>query len=130
MIYALMKHTLPILALGILLTACGHRGDAEIRKNLPGTWHFVQPSSNPDRSIFTVSPSGDFTNDVIRPDGTLAVELTGTFQVQKGYLIATVTNSGKPLFVLRQKIIQVDSKKMVMMVQGTTKQATMEKDTR
>jgi hypothetical protein len=119
--------------LSILLTACSHRSDAEIRKNLPGAWHFVEPSSNQDRrSVFTVSPSGDFTNDVIRPDGTVAAETAGTFQVQDGYLIGTVTKSSqkgqKVPFVLRTKIVRVDDKEMVIVADGTTNEMTIKKD--
>jgi hypothetical protein len=129
-----MKYTIPILALSILLTACCHRSDAEIRKNLPGAWHFVESSSNQDRSVFTVSPSGDFTNVVIRPDGTVGAETAGTFQVQDGYLIGTVTKSSqkgqKVPFVLRTKIVRVDDTEMVVVADGTTNEITIKKDTR
>ena len=131
---AFMKYTLPILALSIFLTACGHRSDAEIRKSLPGAWHFVMPSSNQDRSVFTISSSGDFTNDVIRPDGTTGSETSGTFQVQDGYLIATVTKSSqksqKVPFVLRTKIVRADDREMVIVAAGTTNEITIKKDTR
>ena len=133
-LYALMKWTLPILALSILLTACGHQSDAQIRKNLPGAWHFVEASSNQDRSIFSISSSGDFTNDSIRPDGTVVVETAGTFQVQDGYLIGTVTkssqNMGRLPHVFRAKILQADSKKMVILPEDMTRKLTIEKDTK
>ena len=133
-LYALMKWTLPILALSILLTACGHQSDAQIRKNLPGAWHFVEASSNQDRSIFSISSSGDFTNDSIRPDGTVVVETAGTFQVQDGYLIGTVTKSSqkgqKVPFVLRTKIVRADDREMVIVADGTTNEITIKKDTR
>jgi hypothetical protein len=130
---ALMKYTLPILALSIFLTACGHRSDAEIRKSLPGAWHFVMPSSNQDRSVFTISSSGDFTNDVIRPDGAMGPETSGTFQVQDGYLIATVTKSsqkgGRLPNVLRVKITRADNRVIVGSIEGMTNQITIQKDT-
>ena len=135
-IYTLMKYTLPILALSVLLTACSHRSDAEIRKSLPGAWHFVQApsSSTGDRSIFTIAANGDFTNDVVRSDGTLAVETAGTFQVQDGYLVGTVTKSSQKQqhvpFVLRAKIYQADESEMIIGIDGTTNRITIKKDTR
>ena len=134
--YALMKYTFPLLALSVFLIGCGHRSDAEIRKSLPGAWHFVQASSggNGDRSTFTVAPNGDFTSEVVRSDGTLVVQTAGTFQVKDGYLIGTVTNSSQSQskkhlpFVLRAKIVQADAKKMVIVAEGTTNRMTIEKD--
>jgi hypothetical protein len=130
-----MKYTLRILALSILLTACSHRSDAEIRKSLPGAWHFVQePSANTGtRSIFTISPNGDFTNDLVRPDGTVDLETAGTFQVQDGYLIWTVTKSSHKLGrlpnVLRVKIIRANNSEIVGRIEGMTNQITIHKDT-
>ena len=133
-ICALMKYTLPILAFSIFLTACSHRSDAEIRKSLPGSWHWAESSSNQGRSVFMVSPSGDFTNDVIRPYGTVGAETAGTFQVQDGYLIGTVTKSSqkgqKVPFVLRTKIVRADDREMVIVADGTTNEITIKKDTR
>ena len=131
-----MKYMLPILALSIFLTACSHRSDVEIRKSLPGTWHFVQASSSDkgDQSMFTIAPDGDFTNDVIRADGTLAFEIAGTFQVQDEYLIGTVTKhsqKGKSLpYVLRAKIYHADEREMVIGYDGMTNQLILKKDTK
>ena len=129
-----MKYTIAILALSIFLTACGHRSDAEVRKNLPGAWHFIMPSSDQNRSVFTISPGGDFTNDLIRSDGTLDFVSSGTFLVQDGYLIGTVTKSSqksqKVPFVLRTKIVRADDSEMVIVADGTTNEITIKKDTR
>ena len=135
-ISALMKKTLPILALSFLFAACSHRSDAEMRKNLPGTWHCVQAASSNQGSqnMFIITSDGNFTNDVIRADGSLATEIGGTFQVQDRYLVATVTmdsrNSRSLPYVQRAKIIRADDREIIIGSDCTTQTTALKKDSR
>jgi NAD(P)H-flavin reductase len=133
-----MKYTLPLIALGIILTGCSKApSDAVVAKKLPGAWHFVLAAS-PDAKgiIFTFSPDGNFTNQIptTHPDGTqVTMVLTGTFQVRDGYLIETITNisnySGYLPVVERYKIVQSDDRKLIFVDKKTAKKITIEKDT-
>jgi len=131
-----MTRTLILLTSLLLVTSCSHRSDTEVRRNLPGAWHFVSSSSgaNGDRSIFTIASNGDFTNQVISSSGVHVVDLSGTFQVQDGYLIGTVTQTSQKHqqlpYVLRAKIYRADESEMVIGYDGTTNQFTLKKDTK
>ena len=131
-----MKNTLRILALSLLLAACSHRGDAEIRKRLPGTWHVAQAASSHKGSqiIFVIAPDGGFTNDVIRADGTLAAEIGGTFQVQDRYLVGTVSKDSRKSrslpYVQRAKIIRADDREIIIGSDCTAQTTALKKDTR
>lgn len=112
-----MKYTIPILALSLFLTACSHRSDAAIRKNLPGTWT-VDVDTNGTQSTFTVATNGDF---VCRTGG--GIELSGSFKVEDGFLVETVdsssqTNARVP-FVSRARILQSEANQMVVTFDGT-----------
>jgi len=131
-----MRNKLPILALSFLFAACSHLSDAELRKNLPGTWHCVQAASSNtgSQNMFIIASDGSFTNDVIRADGTLATEIGGTFQVQDRYLVATVTmdsrNSRSLPYVQRAKIIRADDREIIIGSDCTTQTTALKKDSR
>ena len=123
----------------LLLTACNHKSDTEVRKNLPGTWH-VDFSSTIDagsKSTFTIATNGDFVCQTASSNGVHAFELVGTFQVKDGFLIENVTKSSQPnthgSFVSRARIIEADDNEMVVMFDGaggTKNKITIKKDTR
>ena len=122
----------------LLLAGCAHLSDAGIRKNLPGAWHVVQPQL--DRAgwkmIYTIAPNGDFTRETLMShEGVHGVDMTGTWQIQDGYLIETITymrvrrNAQLPQ-VLRWKIIHADDREMVVVPDGMTEKDTFRKDAR
>ena len=126
-----MTRALLLITSLLLLAGCGHRSDAVIRKNLPGTWHMVtSPEDRGSRSLFRIAPNGDFTNQVISSQGVHIVEVAGTFQVQDGYLIGAVIQQDSQLpHVSRAKIYQADESEMVIGYDGTTNRYTLKKDT-
>ena len=136
-IHTLMKITLPVIALGLILTGCSKvPSDAVVAKKLPGAWHRVLASPDAKGIIFTFSPDGNFTNQIptTHPDGIqVTMVLTGTFQVRDGYLIETITNisnySGYLPVVERYKIVQSDDRKLIFVDKKTAKKITIEKDT-
>ena len=132
-----MKIALFLFMSLFLLASCARSSDAEIRKNLAGVWRIVQ-SSQQNRSIVSIvtfAPSADFTNQMIFPGVAREIDMVGTFQVQDGYLILTVTKSSQktidqlPL-VLRSKIIQADDSQFVVVADGTTNKQTFKKETK
>ena len=82
--------------------------------------------------MFIIAPDGSFTNDVIHADGTLATEISGTFQVQDRYLVATVTKdsrkSGSLPYVQRAKIIRADDSEIIIGSNCTTQTTALKKD--
>jgi len=122
-----MKYTAALFVLVFLLTACNHRSDAAVRRNLPGAWHF-DLSSTADgggTSTFTIATNGDFVCQTVVASGIPTIELAGTFQVADGYLIETVSRSTQPKarvpFVSRAQIIQADAQEMIVSFDGTNK---------
>jgi hypothetical protein len=115
----LLKCTIAVLTLSLFLAGCSHRSDAKIRKSLPGTWN-VDVAGDGTRSTFTIATNGDF---VCRTGH--GVELSGSFQVQGGFLIETVTKSSQTNahlpFVSRARILQSDTNQMVVTFDGTDK---------
>lgn len=86
--------------------------------------------------IYMIAPNGDFTRETLMTTaGVHGVDMTGTFQVQDGYLIETITymrvrrNAPLPQ-VSRAKIIHADARKLVVVFDGMTEKATFRKDTR
>jgi len=130
----MVKIKTAILGLSLFMTACGQQRDAEIRNRLSGTWHCVQVASShtASQSVFTIAPDGEFTNDVIRADGTLAAEISGTFQVSDRYLVATVTTDsrkGRGLpYIQRAKLIRVDDREMTIGSDCTTQTTALVKE--
>jgi len=120
-----------------MIAACAVASDADIRKSLIGVWRVVQ-SPREDRgmvSIVTFTPSADFTNRIIFPGVAREIDMSGSFQVQDGYLIMTITKSSQqtverlPL-VIHSKILQADDSQLVFVADGTTNKQTFKKETR
>jgi hypothetical protein len=109
--------------------------DANIRKNLTGAWHvvpFLPGGDSGSKIIYTISPNGDFTRQGIFTNGLHSFDMSGTLQVQDGYLIETVTNSSQKRVhiprVSREKIIRADDREVVFTIEGMTNQITIQKD--
>ena len=125
----------------LLLAGCAHRRDAAIRKNLPGAWHLVQPPLDKGgmKITFTIAPNGDFKREILMTSNGIpvvdGVDMAGTWQIQDGYLIQTVTymgvrrNAQLPQ-VSRSKIIHADDRELVVVFDGMTEKDTFRKDTR
>ena len=135
----IMARALLLFTSLLLFAGCAHQRDVDIRKNLPGAWHLVQPSLDGIKLTFTIAPNGDFkreilitTNGVPIVDG---IDMTGTFQIQDGYLIQTVTymgvrrNAQLPQ-VTRSKIIRADDNELSFVPDGMTETDILRKDTR
>ena len=136
-IHTLMKITLPVIALGLILTGCSKApSDAKVAKKLPGAWHRVLESPDAKGITFTFSPNGSFTNQLPtpKPNGDYGIVVTvGTFEVRDGYLIETITNisgySGHLPVVERFKIVQSDDRELIFVDEKTAKKITIDKDT-
>jgi hypothetical protein len=125
----------------LLLAGCAHRRDADIRKNLPGAWHLVQPALDQGgmKITFTIAPNGDFKREILITSNGVTivdgVDMAGTWQIQDGHLIQAVTymglrrNAHLPQ-VSRAKIIHADDSGMVVVFDGVTEKDTFRKDTR
>ena len=86
--------------------------------------------------IYTVAPNGDFTRETLMTtEGVHGVDMAGTWQIQDGYLIETVSymrlrrNAELPQ-ISRAKIIHADAVEMVVLFDGMTHKDTFRKDTR
>jgi hypothetical protein len=117
-----MARALSLFAWWLLIAGCALLSDAGIRKNLPGAWHVVLPSLEEHgmKIIYTIAPNGDFTRETLMTtEGVHGVDMTGTFQVQGGYLIETITNmrvrrSAQLPQVSLARIIHADDTEMVV----------------
>ena len=137
----IMARALLLFTSLLLLAGCANQRDADIRKNLPGVWHLIQPPLDKSgmKFTFTIAPSGDFKREILMTSNGVpifdGIDLTGTFRIQDGYLIQTVTymrvrrNAQLPQ-VSRSKIIHADDSEMVFVPDGMTETNIIRKDTR
>lgn len=117
-----MRLLVLLSVLSLFLTSCSKAPtDAQIRRQVVGTW---QPTSS--RSGTTV--------DEMRPDGSFSSkwtsdgkdhELTGTWDVQGGFLVATFTNDQGKTLVQREKIARISKSEMVCWLDGHTNVITV-----
>jgi len=99
-----MKKLSTFLVAGLLLVGCAHHhNDAALQQHLVGTWttRDVQLRSALLSDIkLKLGPDGSYfaAYSVNRPDGTVQAEtLTGTWHVENGIFLETLTNSaGQP----------------------------------
>jgi hypothetical protein len=94
-----------------------------LRRNLPGTWHEAYNSSvTNDGGTFTIATNGDFVCQLVASNGITSLKIAGTFKVEAGFLVMTVTNSINTYhftpFESRAKIVQADAHQMTIMVDG------------
>jgi hypothetical protein len=130
-----MALTLLLFTSLLLLGGCAHLSDADIRKNLTGSWLVVQPQlDKADLKItYTISSSGDFTREIFMShEGVRGVDMSGTWQIQDGYLIETIQymglrgNAQLPK-VTRWKIIHANGRELVFIPNGMTEIETLRK---
>jgi hypothetical protein len=131
-----MTRVFLLFTLLLVVVGCSHRRDAEVRKNLPGTWRLDLAFTNDwgSQSTFAVDENGDFICQTVSPSGVHTAELSGTFQVKDGFLIETITNTTQPgiskrlPFVSRAQIISADDHRLVILNEGTTNNYILRKD--
>ena len=110
------------------------RSDAEVPENLPGIWHvdFSSPKDNGYKRTFTIAANGDFVSEGVDSEGIPLNRLSGTFKVEDGFLIQTITNTTQPNmsvpFVSRARIIHSDDKKLVFRHEGARVDSVLRKD--
>lgn len=118
-----MKPTLAITALGLVLGGCSRDADAQVQKQLPGTW--VVTGKNQHGGSFTstirIRQHGDYACRIVThsESGTdRSSDLQGFFQVRAGVLIDTVTNHSNTNAVLpmmsRARIVRFDGRELVL----------------
>lgn len=79
----IVKTTLPIVGLSLLLIGCG-RSDAHLQKEVVGSW------ARDSQFKMTLSPDGSFVSHWATTNKNLTYQ--GTWNVQNGNMICTVTN--------------------------------------
>jgi hypothetical protein len=121
--------TSTLFALSLLLTGCSQDGnskkpltDAGIAEKIVGTWKVDGASPSGVSASGTVSILGDGSltcnTKFLRGERELNIEYTGTWRVEKGFLVETIkTTSNSNLlavgFVTRDKILHLDNQKLV-----------------
>src|SRR5260221_7266894 len=108
----------------VLFVGCSRRGDAGVRKNLPGTWVVsgVYPSGGDFKSTITVAPNGSYTCQIITHGTSNSVrmfELEGKLLVKDGVLIDTMTkhsntNATHLPVTYRGRILRADKRELVV----------------
>ena len=114
-----MKTIPTILALSLLLTACGRRNsqisklsDAQLGRQIAATW------TQEGGQSLTISPDGSFSSSW--SSGNKFLKYQGTWLVKDQMLVETVTNASGTMphypvgGVERVKIIQVDDSRLAI----------------
>ena len=112
----IMKIAFPVLALGLVLTACS-RHDAKPTQQIVGSW-----TSASAGTIMTISPDGSWLlrNMASGHTNTFA----GTWQIKDGFFTMMMTNSPNPNRpssvgdVVRYKIVHVDEHQFIFQERG------------
>ena len=123
-----MKNTPIILALSLLLTACS-RHDAELTKQIPGSWKHDGTSAR-DTSTYSsstiISPDGTFSYARHWNEKPLTYTMAGTWKIRDGFMLVTITNrsdqdmGGKLGEISKWRIIHLDDHQIVYEVLGVT----------
>jgi hypothetical protein len=110
----------------LLVTACSRHEDSaddKIRKKLPGTWVLEAryEGGSDIRSKVTVAPDGSYACTLDLPgrtNGPRTISMEGTFRVEDGFLIDTVTKdsqtNAKWLNTTRSRIVSIDDREFVL----------------
>lgn len=109
-----MKHTLAIFVVSLLMTGCGNN-DAKIQKQVAGKW--AVDLGNNIKSLNVINSRGGFAAMVTGFTNGSVIRIEGTFKVEGGRLVETVTKSTskteKVPFVVHGQIIRLNSQEMV-----------------
>jgi hypothetical protein len=121
-----VKLTLSLFTVVLLITACrSHKdtADDKLQKELSGTWMFEAKFARGGDTLSTlaVAPNGSYVCTIAIPgrtNGPRTVSMEGTFRVENGFLIDTVTknsqtNASVP-YTNRSRIIRVDDRELVL----------------
>ena len=115
-----MKIASTVVALGLLLTACS-RHDSQPSLRITGTDKYeatgagVEMAISPDGSWFTRNTAAGHTNTY-----------SGTWQIEDGFLVMTLTNSPNPNHpasaedIVRFKIVHLDKHQLIYKDSGRT----------
>ena len=109
-----MKQVFTFIILCLLLTACG-RSDARLQRLVTGTW--VVEVGNNIQSVNIIKPDGSFAAKVTGFTNGSVVMIEGTFRVNNGALVETVTKSSQKNeqvpFVVQGHIMRLNDQEMV-----------------
>ena len=102
-----MKFKPIVFALGLLLTGCS-RHDAKLADQVAGTWMSAH-------TVWTLSPDGSFHSHLAGTNAGIIKEAVydGTWSVQDGFLVTTITQRSSQNLTNLASIGQVDHQKIV-----------------
>jgi hypothetical protein len=121
-----LANTLSIFAVVVVVTACRQQKDSadeKMQKALPGTWTWEAKYASGDHTEFTttVAPDGSYVGTVDTPNrtnGPRIVTNEGTFRIENGYLVDTVTNSSQTNTPVprtdRYRIVRIDDRELAL----------------
>lgn len=107
----------------MVLVGCSRHGDAEVRKNLPGTW-IVDGTNSADsfESHWAIDVNGDYVCRIVFQNSEDAISRTqdmrGKVEVRDGVLIDTMTwhsstNARLPM-ISRSRIVRQNRSELVL----------------
>ena len=121
-----MKYIITFFAVVLLVTACSRHEDSaddKIRKKLLGTWVLEAryEGGSDMRSTVTIAPDGSYACTLDLPgrtNGPRTISMEGTFRVEDGFLIDTVTKhsqtNAKWPNTSRSRIVRIDDRELVL----------------
>jgi hypothetical protein len=123
---ALVRFTLSFFAVVLWVTACKRHEDSaddKIRKKLPGIWVFEARFARGGDvvSTTTVAPDGSYVCTIAIPgrtNGPRTISMEGTFRVENGFLIDTITKNSQTNASVpstnRGRIVRIDDRELVL----------------
>ena len=124
-----MKYIVLLSVLSLFLTACSKTPtDAQIRQRVVGTWQPVLSRSATTTIVNEMRPDGSFISKW--SSATNDIELTGSWEVQGGFVTLTLTNaqgtSARSLgsAVQRYKVVRISKGEMAFQI-GTDTNLTI-----
>ena len=112
-----------------------HISDATIEQLAVGTWQPVMPPASHVEKTTDMKPDGSFSTKVMtyRTGVTNWLAYTGSWEVKNGYITLQITNVTEgdktwlPSGDERFRVVQIDSKQMVMQQDGTRNLSRMDR---
>jgi len=121
-----VKTALLLVAIPLLVTACGRNSesaDEKLRKQLPGVWMFEAKYASGSEALcrFTMASDGSYSSTITLPhrtNGPQVVSMEGTFRVEDGFLIDTVTKNSQTNASVpstnRSRIVRIEGRELVL----------------
>jgi hypothetical protein len=117
-----------ILSSVLLFTACRQQkpspsSDEVMLKKLPGIWtcEYKYPSGGDSKSTIRVATDGSCQSTLSIPGrklGPRSIEQSGTWRVENGFLVGTITNDSQTNAVVpstnRYRILRLDDRELVL----------------